>query len=150
MTTSRFRNEPWGLLSQLYKDLDHAYSQYAPAGADEETNVATSAWVPAVDIKEEAERFLIQADIPGVDPREIEVTMEKGVLTIRGERHSETVEERQLYKRTERTRGAFYRRFSLPDTADAEKISASGKHGVLEIVIPKRQLAQSRKINVQC
>lgn len=150
MTNFRFRNEPWGLLGQLYKDLEHTYSQYAPTTGDEETNVATSAWIPAVDIKEEAERFVIQADIPGVDPSDIEVTMEKGVLTIRGERNHETTEERKLYKRTERTRGAFYRRFSLPDTANAEEISASGKHGVLEIIIPKRQLAQSRKINVQC
>jgi len=71
------------------------------------------------------------------------------VLTIKGERQTETQEERKEYKRVERTHGSFYRRFSLPDTADAEKISATGKHGVLEIVIPKRAIAQSRKINVE-
>jgi HSP20 family protein len=149
MSTSRFRNEPWGLLNQLYKDLDQMYSRYVPE-SDEETTVATSAWVPAVDIKEEEGQFLILADIPGVDPREIEITMENGVLTIRGERYNETPEERKLYKRVERTRGTFYRRFTLPDTADADHISASGKNGVLEITIPKRQLAQTRKINVEC
>jgi HSP20 family protein len=148
MNASRFRHNPWTLLDQLYKNLDQNYSHY-PAEADEETTVATSAWVPAVDIKEEEDRFVIQADIPGVAPSDIEVTMEKGMLTIRGERSIHTAEERKLYKRVERTRGTFYRRFGLPDTADADRISASGKHGVLEIIIPKRQAAQTRKIDVR-
>jgi HSP20 family protein len=116
---------------------------------DEETSVATSAWTPAVDIKEEADRFVIHADIPGVVPEEIEITMENGVLSIKGERAYEHKEERKDYKRMERVRGTFYRRFSLPDTADAEHIAATGKNGVLEIVIPKHPVAQPRKIEVQ-
>jgi len=141
------RYEPWNFLNQLYKDLDQMYARSAENG--EETTVATSSWIPAVDIKEDEQRFLIHADIPGVDPKDIEITMEAGVLTIKGERESETTEERKEYKRVERSHGSFYRRFSLPDTADAEKISATGKHGVLEVVIPKRELAQPRKINVE-
>jgi len=115
---------------------------------DEETSVATSAWTPAVDIKEENERFVIHADIPGVSPEHVEITMESGVLSIKGERAYDHKEERKDYKRMERVRGTFYRRFSLPDTADAEKISATGKNGVLEIVIPKHPVAQPRKIEV--
>jgi HSP20 family protein len=147
-----YRYEPWNLLSQWQKDLDRMMNanQAEPSVAgDEETNVATSAWMPPVDIKESDQAFVIHADIPGVDPKDIEITMENGVLTIKGERVLETKEERKDYKRVERLRGAFHRRFSLPDTADAEKISATGKHGVLEIVIPKRALAQSRKIKVE-
>jgi HSP20 family protein len=143
------RYEPWGLLNQLYQDLEKVYTQ--PANSqDEDTTVATSAWVPAVDIKENEQSFIIRADIPGVDPQEIEITMEAGILTIKGERKAESQTERKNYKRIERAHGSFHRRFSLPDTADAEKITATGKQGVLEIVIPKRAIAQPRKINVEC
>ncbi|NJO17628.1 MAG: Hsp20/alpha crystallin family protein [Thioploca sp.] len=141
--------EPWGLLNQFYKDLEKVYAQPSNS-TDEDTTVATSAWAPAVDIKEDEQRFVIHADIPGVDPQEIEITMEGGVLTIKGERQAESQEERRNYKRIERTRGTFYRRFSLPDTADAEKITATGKQGVLEIIIPKHLIVQPRKINVEC
>jgi HSP20 family protein len=143
------RYEPWGLLNQLYQDLEKVYTQ-PTSSRDEDTTVATSAWVPAVDIKENEQNFVIRADIPGVDPQAIEITMEAGVLTIKGERKAESQEERKNYKRIERAHGSFYRRFSLPDTADAEKITATGKQGVLEITIPKRAIAQSRKINVEC
>ena len=147
MKTLRYY-EPWNVLNQMYKDMENLYSQTGELSGYEDSAIATSTWVPSVDIKEEENRFVIHADIPGVDPKEIEITMENGVLTIKGERVNETKEERKNYKRIERVRGAFYRRFSLPDTADADKISAIGKHGVLEVVIPKRELAQPRKISV--
>ncbi len=102
-----------------------------------------------VDIKEEADKFVILADIPGVKPEDIEVNMEDGVLTIKGEKHSENKTEENGYKRVERTFGTFYRRFSLPDTADPEGITAKTKHGVLELVIPKREAAQPKKIKVE-
>lgn len=115
---------------------------------EETTNAATSSWAPAVDIREEDERFVIQADIPGVDPKAIDITMENNVLTIQGERGLESAEENAGYKRVERVRGGFYRRFTLPDTADADSISASGKNGVLEVVIPKHPVSQPRRIEV--
>ena len=101
-----------------------------------------------MDIKEEKDRFVLKADVPGVDPTKIEVTMEAGVLTIQGERMLDDPQDRDEYKRMERRYGTFYRRFSLPDTADAEKISATGKNGVLEVAIPKKEKAQPRKITV--
>lgn len=115
----------------------------------EASNVATSHWMPLVDIKEEADKFLIKADIPGVKPEAIEVTMENGALTIRGERDEEKREKKDGYHRVERSHGSFYRRFAMPDTADAEHIKAASKDGVLEIEIPKRAIAQARKIDVK-
>ena len=107
--------------------------------------MATSRWTPAVDIREDAEQFTITADIPGVEPKDIEVTMENGVLTIKGERKLEARDEGDNgYRRVERVYGGFYRRFTLPDTADAEAISAAGKHGVLEVTIPKRAALQPK------
>jgi HSP20 family protein len=140
--------EPWRLLKQFHQDLDQLFTQPNEQESGDST-IATSAWVPRVDLKEETNQFVLEADIPGVDPKDIEITMENGVLTIKGERHITNKEEKNSYKRVERLHGVFHRRFSLPETADPERITASGKHGVLQIVIPKRQVAQARKISVQ-
>ena len=140
------RYEPWGMLNQLRRDMDRMYQSQNEG--EESTAVATSAWVPAVDIKETDDAFEIHADIPGVDPKDIDVHMENGVLTIKGERESEKKEEKEGFKRVEREWGSFYRRFSLPDTADGEKFSAKSRHGVLEITIPKQEKIQPRKISV--
>ncbi|MDH5552298.1 MAG: Hsp20/alpha crystallin family protein [Nitrosomonas sp.] len=134
------RYEPWGLLSQLQRELAH--------GNAAEGSTATAEWAPAVDIKEEANKFVIHADIPGVKPEEINVSMEDGVLTIKGEKKTEAKTDEEGYKRIERTYGSFYRRFSLPDTANADAISAQSKNGVLEIIIPKREAVQPKKIEV--
>ncbi len=143
--------EPWSLLDRFQQQLNQrGYADRAIAGNDNDySNVVTSRWSPAVDIKEEATRFLITADLPGVDPKDIEITMDNGVLTIKGERQSEAREEKEGYKRVERVSGAFYRRFSLPDTADAERIEAKGKDGVLEVILPKHEKVQPRKIEVK-
>ncbi|MHA1569390.1 MAG: Hsp20/alpha crystallin family protein [Alphaproteobacteria bacterium] len=140
------RYEPWNVLNQLRREMDRVFESSENA---EGSNIATADWTPAVDIKETDTAFVITADIPGVDPKDIEVNMENGVLTIRGERKEEKEEEREGYKRIERVRGTFYRRFSLPDTADADKISAKSKNGVLEITIPKQEKVQPRKIAVE-
>jgi len=140
--------EPWRMLDQFRRELDH-YLGNAGSQSDSDSAIATSAWIPAVDIKEDGQQFLIEADIPGVDPKDIEIHMENAVLTIKGERQSESRQETKDYKRVERIHGSFYRRFGLPDTADPEKVAASGKNGVLQITIPKRAVAQPRKITVQ-
>lgn len=141
------RYQPWNSMEQLRREMDRMFGQ--SSSTEETSNIATSDWVPAVDIKETEKEFIIHADIPGVDPDDIDVHMEDGMLTIKGERESETKENREGYKRIERQRGTFYRRFSLPDTANAEKISAKSNNGVLEITIPKQEKAQPRKIQVK-
>jgi len=118
------------------------------AGSNDESSVVTSQWIPRVDIKEENDRFVLYADIPGVDPAEIEVQMDKGVLTIKGERRGEATVDTERFSRVERRHGAFHRRFALPDSADAEGISAHGDNGVLEITIPKRPETTPRRIQV--
>ncbi len=141
--------EPWSLLDRFNQQLNQlAYADKSLSNDNDSSNIVTSHWRPAVDIKEEADRFLITADLPGVDPKDIQITMDNGVLTIKGERESETRDEREGYKRVERVSGAFYRRFSLPDTADAERIEAKGKDGVLEVTLPKHEKVQPRKIKV--
>jgi len=150
---SLVRYEPFGLLDRFNRELNRLglnepFLNDTFSGEDN-SNVVTSHWRPAVDIKEEENRFLIEADVPGVDPKDIEITMENGVLTVRGERTDETRKEGEGYTRVERVRGNFYRRFSLPDTADAERIEAQGKNGVLEITIPKKEKAKPKRIAIK-
>jgi HSP20 family protein len=142
------RYEPWGLINQLHGEIDRLFDRRPSRYVDKREQPAASDWVPAVDIREEDSRFVIHADVPGVKPEDIDVQMEKGVLTINGQRESEAAEEREGYKRVERVRGSFFRRFALPDTADAQAISASCKDGVLEIVIPKQAEVQPKRIKV--
>jgi HSP20 family protein len=106
-------------------------------------------WMPAVDVKEDDQAYLVKADIPGVPPEDIEVTLDKGVLTIRGERKSEKREERDNFHRIERYRGTFSRRLALPDAADADGVTADMKDGVLNLRIPKREKAVSHRIEIK-
>lgn len=139
-------NNPWNLLNSLQREL---YSPEHGNLNDDDATVATANWAPSVDISENDKAFTLLADIPGVDPKDIEISMEKGVLTIKGERHSENVEESENYRRVERQSGQFYRRFTLPDSADADKIEAKSEHGVLTVTIPKQEVAVSRRIEIK-
>ncbi len=142
------RYDPFRSLSQIQRDINQLFDRSAGDTAEDGGTYASD-WSPAVDVKEESNRFVIHADVPGVKPEDIEVTMDQGILTIKGRRESETKEETERYSRVERVRGTFLRRFTLPDTADDEKISANTKDGVLEVVIPKGEKAQPKKIKVQ-
>jgi HSP20 family protein len=136
------RYEPWALHREVLNRLFDTTN-----GADESTS-ATAEWAPAVDIEEHTDKYVLHADVPGVDPATIEITLEQGVLTLAGSREK-TVEQKDVdSRRIERITGRFLRRFTLPESVDAENVKATGKHGVLEIVIPKREAAKARKIAV--
>lgn len=117
-------------------------------GESDESSVVTSQWMPRVDIKEEKDRFLILADLPGVDADDVEVSMDNGILTIKGERRNEQGEQTDRFARIERSYGLFHRRFALPDSADPQGITAHTRNGVLEIAIPKRPEMAPRRISV--
>ena len=144
MNLTRF--EPWSIVDLLHRDLDRLTNRRLNNGT-EENSVAD--WVPAVDIVEENDRFLLRADVPGVDAADIEVSMAAGVLSVSGERKSESVSEHDGYRRVERATGRFLRRFTLPETADADRIRATSSHGILEVSIPKRPEIQARRITVE-
>ncbi len=140
--------EPFSTIRRLQDEMNRAFGGGA-VNPDDNSTSAVSHWVPAVDIHEEPQRYVISADVPGVDPNGIEVTMENGVLTISGERRAERSEERAGgARRVERVYGSFYRRFALPDSADAENVEARSVNGVLEVIIPKKAQPQPKKIAV--
>jgi HSP20 family protein len=139
------RYEPWTVHRELLNEFNRFFERNA--GTDTSTG-ATADWTPAVDIEEYTDRFVLYADVPGVDPKSIEVTLEQGVLTLAGARERNVEQNGVESKRAERASGRFYRRFSLPDTVNSDAVSARGSNGVLEVVIPKRPTAQPRKIAV--
>src|SRR6185437_16139943 len=140
--------EPWTLVNRLHRHLDQAFNRTTDTTAS--TDAPSVSWIPRVDIYEEAERFVVLADVPGVEAKDIDITAEKGVLTIRGERRSEKKEsDKNGYERVERTSGSFLRRFTLPETANTETITAKQTNGVLEVTIPKHPQVQPRRISVQ-
>ena len=136
------RYEPWTLVNRLHRHFDEAFSAADASDSD------GTWWIPNVDVHEEPERFAVLVDVPGVEPKDIEITAEKGVLTVRGERHVRAQEESSAYRRLERRSGKFLRRFTLPDSANLEAISAKHTHGVLEVTIPKQAKLQPRRIEV--
>ena len=140
MTVIRY--EPW-LLSRLQKDIDRLF------GAPSATAADSGAWSPPVDIHEEANQFALHVDLPGVDPKAVEITSEQGVLTIRGRREDSRKELRDGFRRIERISGEFQRRFSLPETADTANIKAKVANGVLEVSIPKLAQVQPQRIMVE-
>lgn len=141
---SLIRYQPWALHREWVNEFNRAFER----ATTDTSSAATADWAPAVDIEEYADKFVLHADVPGIDPETIELTLEKGVLTVSGARAQAAEQTGVERKRTERATGKFLRRFTLPDTADSDAVSASGKYGVLQIVIPKRAQVQPRKIAV--
>jgi HSP20 family protein len=141
--------EPWSFVNRLQRQLDQAFNKTS-ATAETAPAQQAVAWIPRVDIYEEAERFVVLADVPGVEAKDIDITAENGVLTIRGERHTEkNAAEKSGYERIERTSGSFLRRFTLPESANTETIKAKQTNGVLEVSIPKHPQVQPRRISVE-
>ena len=140
--TTLLRYQPWSVHRELLNEFNRYFDRAETTGG------ATAEWTPAVDIEEHADKFVLYADVPGVDLKSVEVTLEKGVLTLSGVREKAAESNGIEARRIERANGRFFRRFSLPDTVDGEAVTARGNNGVLEVVIPKRAQAQPRKIAV--
>lgn len=115
---------------------------------DGELVPAAKAWTPRVDVEETDKEIVVKADLPGVDPKNVEISVENGVLTVRGERKEEKEDKKKNYHRVERFAGSFYRSVPLPPAADADKVTATSANGVVTVAIPKRAEAMPKKIAV--
>ena len=140
---SLVHHKPVNLFNQFNDEMNRYFSLTRAGAANQEQD-----WMPAVDIREEDSRYLLTADIPGVDRKDVEITLEEGVLTVKGERSTKTEVAEEGYRRRERTYGTFMRQFTLPETVDTGSISATAKDGVLEIEIPKQDKPEPRRITV--
>ena len=141
--------DPFAVMDQFQRDVNRLFRGRSHHRRGGQSATASSDWVPLADVREEDGQYVISMDVPGVDAKDIEVTMEKDVLSLRGTRGLPSVPDNNGYARRERPSGSFERRFVLPDGADAEGITAQGKNGVLQVVIPKRQKPRPRRIQVE-
>ena len=145
------RFEPFSLMSLLHRDPDHplAGRRFGRVTSRVNGREDTADWTPAVDVRELKDRFVLRADLPGLSAEDIEVRMEDGVLSLTGERRHESDEEFDGVRHIERSSGKFLRRFPLPESADAEGITARSANGILEINIPKQPEVQARRITIE-
>jgi len=137
--------KPASLFGQFDNEINRLFFN---AHATDAANQAHD-WTPAVDIREEENRYVLEADIPGISRENLDITLEDSVLTIKGERTVTSEENNEGYRRRERAHGSFVRQFTLPDTVNTEAISAAVVNGVLEIGIPKQAKPEPRKITVK-
>ncbi len=134
------------LQDRMNRIFDDAFRGARP-GTEEEWALGGS-WAPAVDIYEQGHDIVLKAELPGVDPKDVDVRVENNVLTLRGERKFDNEVKRESYHRVERAYGAFSRSFTLPNVVDTEKIKAEFKDGVLRVSLPKKEEAKPKQVAI--
>ncbi|MBA2458735.1 MAG: Hsp20/alpha crystallin family protein [Gemmatimonadales bacterium] len=134
MTTTRRPLEPWHSLRRLNNVLDEAFGNHQ----EEDGRTITASWYPACDVFEDREALKIVAELPGVVPEDVKLSLENNILTIRGEKKQQAEERNERVHRYERSYGAFERTFALPSTVDPERIQARYENGILTVSIPRR------------
>jgi HSP20 family protein len=144
---SQYIYSPFNGMSQLQRELGRFFEP-ALSGLTSANHPLASQedWSPEVDIMETAEGYQLLVDLPGIDPADVDITVDKNLLSIRGSRTNSPDLKEKGYKRRERVVGSFSRQFTLSDSADSENINAKSNHGVLEINIPKH--TKSPPINI--
>jgi HSP20 family protein len=140
------RQDLWGVMPRLQEEINRLFGN----ARENDSSSATAMWIPLVDIHEYPDRFELYVDLPGVDPATVDLTLDGGILTLSGQRPQPARKdgEESQGQRIERGHGQFYRRFVLPDTADSDKVNATGSHGVLTVTIPKQAKAMPRRIQI--
>ncbi len=137
-----------GLLDEARKEMEGVFNRFfGPVSIGD--RVAKHPWSPRVDMTENNKAIEVLADLPGVDPKDVEITLEDGVLTVKGEKKEEHEEKDKNFHKTERFVGSFYRQIVLPSSADEAKVSASSANGTIKIHIPKKASAQPKKVTVK-
>jgi HSP20 family protein len=142
------RFEPFGRLGSSQDRFNRLFTQTFPRLFDEGEGSIT-AWMPAVDIYETAHDLTLKAELPGIDPKDLDARVEDGTLYLKGERKFEKESKKENYHRIERTYGSFMRSFALPTSVDADKVSAEYKDGILTLTLPKKEEAKAKTIKVQ-
>lgn len=137
------------IFSQLSDEMNQFFGRDLPLFG-RQSDLLSGDWQPATDIEQRDNRYIVRADIPGVDPKDIKVSMENGNLIIEGKRETKVEENKKNYRRVERSFGSFYRCINLPDAADeSKKIEAHCSKGVLEVIVPKTTASAQKKIEIK-
>ena len=138
---------PWTGIPTLKQEMDRLFDRFFEPRWEEFP--ALSEWAPQLDISETKDALVVKADVPGMDPKEIQISLQEQLLTIKGEKQQEKEEKEARYYRVERTYGAFTRSVRLPVAVDGSKVSASFKNGLLTVMLPKTPAAKGTMIPIK-
>jgi HSP20 family protein len=143
------RWEPFRELTRIQDEFNRLFDDrlYRYRGGQEEE--LGSAFLPAIDVYEDHEALTMTAELPGIEPKDVDLRIENGVLTLKGERKLEKEEKKENYRRVERSYGTFMRTFTLPTTVDGDKVKAEFKNGVLKVMLPKKEESKPKSIKVK-
>ena len=139
--------DPFRELRSLQDEMTRLFTGVMPASGNRE-EMAHGSWIPSVDIYEDKERLILEADLPGMTRDDFELSVENNVITLRGERKFEKKTDGENYHRVERSYGAFTRSFTLPQTVTADGATADFENGILRVSLPKREETKARKIEI--
>jgi HSP20 family protein len=143
------RFEPFRDLAGLQERMNRLFSEsYRSQQTGDDDWALGGTWAPAVDIYEQDNNIVLKAELPGVDPKDVDIQLENNTLTLRGERKLDSEVKKENYHRVERAYGAFTRSFTLPAVVDQGKIKAEFKDGVLRVTLPKREEAKPKQIQI--
>ena len=142
------RYDPFRDLRTLQQEVNRLFSGNLTRTFDDE-DIARGSWSPSVDIYENKDQIVIEAELPGMKREDFELSVENNVITLRGERQFEKKDESDNYHRVERAYGSFTRSFTLPNTVSAEGATADYRNGVLRVALPKREETKARRIEIK-
>jgi HSP20 family protein len=141
------RFDPFRDLRSLQDEVNRLFSTNLSRAYDEE-GIARGAWNPSVDIYENKDQIVLEAELPGMTREDFDLSIENNVITLRGERRFEKKDDGDNYHRVERSYGSFTRSFTLPQTVEAENVEAEYRNGVLRVKLPKREEVKARRIEI--
>lgn len=145
---SIIRYDPFRDLRTLQEEVSRLFTGNLPRAFDDE-GIARGSWSPNVDIYENEDQFVLEAELPGMSREDFDLTVENNVITLRGQRQFEKRDETDTYHRVERAYGSFMRSFTLPNTVSADGANADYRNGVLRVTLPKREETKARRIEVK-
>ena len=140
---------PYQDLTNWHRDIDDLFRRFFEEDNKQTNAAATSNWLPAIEVFERVGHYVIRADVPGIDPKEVELSIVNDSLILRGERKNPNEVKEKGYHYSETSYGKFERRLAIPKGVDPEKISAKFENGVLEISVPMPEAATARKVPIE-
>lgn len=147
--TSIIRWDPFREMATLQERMSRLFEEASSRRRNAGEDFITGSWIPSVDVRETKDALEISVEVPGLEPKDVDISVEAGVLTLKGCRNFEKASEGETYHRVERSYGAFERSFTLPTNVDPERINAVYRHGVLLLTLPKREEAKPRAISIK-
>jgi len=141
------RDTSW--MDEARKEFDQVFHRFFGHHLAPNGDGAAMTWSPRVDVSENDKVFVVKADLPGVDPKDVDISIRDGVLLVKGEKKTEKEEKKENFHRVERFQGSFYREIPMPSGVDENNISATTTKGVVTIIIPKKPEAQPKKVTVK-